>query len=196
MEYHIISKKQLIYIFVFSCVALIITFIYQKTSLDQIYACQGATQMTIIIKKNNRFYLSPSGSSREVLDCLGKSLPIYERSFQLLAGSAVSYTVLEEISDRYIIDAEHLDSKKPGPTYLIVDDYTFVGNDGVLIGVKKKVVDNPFDLEKIVNFYQPKQIIVPKIADHILKLLEKSQVLNTVELVQMDEGDFYKGTIL
>ncbi|PIZ65798.1 hypothetical protein COY14_01720 [Candidatus Roizmanbacteria bacterium CG_4_10_14_0_2_um_filter_36_9] len=196
MEYHIISKKQLIHIFVFSCIALIITFIYQKTSLDQVYVCQGRTQITFIIQKDNRFYLSPSGSSREVLDCLGKSLPIYVRSFRFLAGSAISDLLKNDLSDRYNIDSDDHDGKNFEYVYLIVDDYTFVGNDDILIGIKRNAVEDPFELEKIVELHQPKQIIVPKITDHIFLLIQKSQILRTVELMQMDEGDFYKRPLL
>ncbi|MCA9371747.1 hypothetical protein KC726_02510 [Candidatus Woesebacteria bacterium] len=102
IEYPVISKRVAFWVVVFSFIILIVSAVYSFFPRRQILTCTQGKTITIAVQYKNTTILIHGDNLEEILECLGKSMPFYDRSVEHIVDS-VNYYIRSELAKRYAI---------------------------------------------------------------------------------------------
>ena len=122
MDDNPVNKKSLVVLSVFSCVVILIIFIVTKGSSTIVVFCDvGQGDAAYIRTDEGVDILIDGGPEKEVLMCLGKYMPFYDRTIDIMIMSHPNldhYGGFSFVLDRYTIKSFYRpDTTISGPTY-------------------------------------------------------------------------------
>ena len=129
MNVEIISRKLLI-ISAFSAVVILISiYVYSISNRDiRLSMCNSGSKINLLIQAKNFDILIHPVGRKEVLDCLGKYMPYYDRTIEVVVSS--DKLLLEELKSRYRVQQ-----------IIVSDNFTF-RDASVKIGTGITVLNN------------------------------------------------------
>ena len=102
MELEVVSKKILLYCLIASSFLLIITIGAQYFQPNYLYICNDNNLLDIYKRENNKNIIINPQNLKNVLHCLGKGMPFYDRNIYNIEGR-ISLSLKNELLKRYKI---------------------------------------------------------------------------------------------
>lgn len=130
---------------------------------NRILICAEKEKFTVIGRLNSGFdVVFSSASTKNLLDCIGRIIPFYDRRIELFFQTGSNLSSKEELIKRYNVvrftDGKIMDIAL---TKLIVDqtEILLLGKENILI--VSQSTRSPFDIIKKMNKYDIDRLIIP-----------------------------------
>ena len=191
MDYQIASKKLIFTTVISSIIFITASFIFSLIlSRKSIALCSnGQSIVGVIHLEHNQTILIPSKSLKDTLSCVGKGMSLYDRTIELIYAHGMSTSFLEELNTRYTVtsstDVINIDLQ---PQINTLKDTIRIDADKQYV-IFRTHVQNPFEFEEVLDSFQPQIVVVPELDFVIKQLLEKSEKMSGIQLIELREGE-------
>ena len=178
MQMELVSKKLLILCLACSTLILFAFFFVFISSNSVLYICNEKDSIDIYEHINGEDVIIKPQNFKNVLMCLGRGMPFYDRRIERIEGP-VSYTIQKELSSRYIVVSNNRQ------VFLNGNNSCILGKKHYLIIQKNIVMDS---LLQNIDQCKPDSIIVSsRYKDSgVLKALQSHKYMVTF----IDNGEY------
>ncbi len=121
MEMQVVSQKLLLLCMSVSVGLLMFIFIQNRQNADYMYLCNERDVIDIYVRQDSKDIVYTPQNIKNILTCLGRGMPYYDRTIDVLAGIATNPEVLE-IKKRYTIKKITPTSSGPLNTYICIGE--------------------------------------------------------------------------
>lgn len=175
METEIVSKRTIIILLFGSSLFILlfplVSFVFPASHIT---ACGGERGMTYVVRYRNSIdVLVSNGSVKEMLHCLGKALPFYDRTIEYVDIS--SQESLKTLESRYHIQRSKKITLYRLPPFIFkrTDNYYILHNGPSKMIFFLSTTVSPFDLSKILGDIHPIRVYTPLLSPVHRSLLGK-----------------------
>lgn len=177
MEQVIISKKLFFTIVGFSFIILVMHFLFYtfRKPSNRLHVCVDSDVVTVIRESpENRFEVYSANTTKNILWCLGKYVPFFERKLNSL--HVKNQTIHDDIARRYSISTT--------PSYFDQSDDWMISNDHIVasfenghIFVYYRPIQSPYRVLKEIDENVPTWLISPENNPEVRTLLEMNTIV-------------------